>query len=176
MFIRWTPIVCVTLPFRSSRLPQAQISLAMCFQDDTMPDSKFIAYQPNTSSYASRHADEEWEQHYTLLHTMHTQSCPRWQMRQALEARGFEVSSGQLTRKMKEWKLMVTANRQPPLEAAQTISSTSMEDNSFMVEQCTMTTRTQHARQVERQRSDASEALPTCSSIAEALHFTLPSP
>lgn len=139
-----------------------------------MPNSKFIAYQPNTSSYASRHADEEWEQHYTLLHTMHTQGRPRWQMRQALEAKGFKVSSGQLTRKMKEWDLMVTDNRRSPPETAETGSPASIEYDSYMIEQCSMTMRAQLTGRGDHQASDASEHIPIRRSTADGLQSTQP--
>ncbi|KAK5077532.1 hypothetical protein LTR24_009562 [Lithohypha guttulata] len=99
-----------------------------------MSDSKFIQYQPGGNSYAPRRTEDEWEQHYEVLLHMHEQGRPRREMLHTLQVRGFAVSSGQLTRKMKEWDLMVFADRQVPSESRKTPSLVPIEEESTIAD------------------------------------------
>lgn len=93
-----------------------------------MSHSSFIPYHPGVKPYAPRHSEHEWEKHHEVLLQMHGQGCPRREMLQVLQMRGFAVSSGQLTRKMKEWDLMVSVDRQVPSEVRRTSSPVLFEE------------------------------------------------
>lgn len=70
-----------------------------------MSSTKFQYYQHGKPRYANRKAKEEWENHRAMLTVLHDQGISRKLMREALEDTGFEVTTGQLTKKMMEWGL-----------------------------------------------------------------------